>query len=167
MNRSGWPLGLVIRRLAAISGLAMAGAGFATPVQAQLGFGAHVAKASGALDGATGVGLRVTAGLPLIPVQFALSGDNFWPDCDDCSYQGASLDVQYHLVPALPLRPFVTGGYAMRRVDPGTGEAETESGIGLGVGVELRLVSVGFYLEGRWERVDPENQWVTRLGLTF
>lgn len=148
-------------------GLFLAGAAFATPAQAQLGFGAHVVQASGELDGATGVGLRVTAGLPLIPVKFVLSGDNFWPDCDDCSYRAASLDVQYQLVPALPLRPFVTGGYAVRRVDPGMGDAASESGIGLGVGVELALVSVGFYLEGRWERVASDNQWVTRLGIMF
>jgi hypothetical protein len=152
--------------LALIAGFALLVPAAAT---AQVGTGIHLARANDVLGGATGIGGRVTVGVPLVPLGAALSGDLFFPDCEDdsdCAYRAASLDVHFRMMPASPLTPVLLGGYSVRWVDAGAGSTAQRSGVGLGVGLELGL-ALGAYAEARYEFVDPEDQLVLRVGVLF
>ena len=139
----------------------------ATPARAQVGPGVHVARMSDVGGGAYGVGGSLRLGLPLAPVDVFLAGDYFFPDCGpgDCSLWGGSADV--HFTMGLPvLTPYGTVGVVYRSYSVSDVTADA-TGFGLGAGIDLGTLGLGAYLEGRYEFVDPDDQFVFRLGIRF
>jgi opacity protein-like surface antigen len=138
----------------------------ASPAAAQIGIGGHYVQAGDAFDGTSGVGARLTAGLPLFPVSVALNGEYFFPDCGDadCSLYGATLDLNYAL-PLPLLQPWVGVGWSVRRVEVDDA-SHTERGFNVGVGAQLRLAAFRPFVDVRYELADaPEKQYLLRVGV--
>ncbi len=134
--------------------------------QAQLNPGVHLAHATKSFDGVNGVGGSLQLTLPLLPIDFQVAGEYFFPGCDDCSLWGGSADVHFAF-PTPILRPYGAAGVVMRRAE--TPESEVRAGgIGLGAGLNLSALVMGAYAEGRYEFMDGgDNQFVFRLGVRF
>lgn len=141
--------------------------GWARPAEAQLSVGLHVARAQDVFEGANGLGVGAEAGVPLFPVSVRAAADYFFPDCgsaEGCSFLGGSLNVNVAL-PIAVLRPYVTGGLVYRRFEADdASDPESDTGLGAGVGLDLDPVLFKLYVEARYEWVDPDDQWVLRLG---
>lgn len=141
----------------------------AVDVQAQLNPGLHVARASDVFGGTTGVGASVQLSFPLMPIDIFVAGEYFFPDCgaaSDCSFMGGSADL--HLTLPVPvLTPYGSAGLVYRRTDLVGAGAATATGFGLGAGVNLGALVLGGYAEARYEFVDPDNQFVFRVGIRF
>lgn len=156
----------ILQALLALGLLFLASTG---PVDAQLRIGGHAVHAGSTFGGSSGFGLRAGAGLPLVPLDVAASGEYFFPDCapaaKGCGLWGYGVDGNVRMV--LPfVRPYVSGGLIYRRVDPGGGaETQTRSGFALGVGLGLSIRAIGAFVEGRYEFVRPERQAVWRAGV--
>ncbi|MEJ2202855.1 MAG: hypothetical protein P8170_01960 [Gemmatimonadota bacterium] len=139
-------------------------------VQGQLNPGVHGARATDAFGGSYGLGVSLELDIPLFPVDFLVAGETFFPDCgneDGCSFRGASADV--HLALPVPMvQPYAAAGVVYRRTDPGgSAEVLSNQGFALGVGVNLRALVLGGYAEVRYEFVDPDDQWIARVGIRF
>src|SRR5687768_12329759 len=104
----------------------------ASPAAAQVGFGAHYARAADAFDGSTGLGARITLSVPLVPASAAANAEYFFPDCDGCSLSGATFEANFHM-PLPFLRPWAGVGYAIRRVEV-AGVSNTRNGYTAGIG---------------------------------
>ena len=159
----------MIRRLAFLVLATVALGVHAPEASAQLNPGIHVARAADVFGGANGVGGSVELGFPLFPIDVFVAGEYFFPDCgtvDGCSFAGGSVDLHLGL-PIPVLTPYATGGLVYRRIDvDGTG-ATAETGFGGGVGVHLGALVIGAYAEARYEVLDPDDQFVFRLGIRF
>lgn len=160
----------MIRRAVCIAVAAVALGIGAPEASGQLNPGLHVARASDAFGGANGVGGSVELSFPLFPIDLFVAGDYFFPDCgtaEGCSLMGGSADLHLGL-PFPVLTPYFTGGLVYRRTDPGGGaETTAKTGFGAGVGVHLGAVAIGAYAEARYEFVDPDDEFVIRLGIRF
>lgn len=159
------------RLLGMLATVAALEAAFApTCVSGQLEFGLHGARAVDVFGGANGIGASVEVGFPMAPVSVLAAGDYFFPDCgsaDGCSFRGASADLHFGL-PFPVVQPYAAAGLAVRQSDAGgSSERVTHKGVGLGVGVNLGAVAIGAYAEARYEFVDPDDQFVLRLGIRF
>lgn len=143
--------------------------GWAPGLQGQLNPGLHAARATDILGGAYGVGVSLELDTPILPVDFMVAGEAFFPDCgsqDGCSLRGVSADVHFAL-PLPILQPYAAAGAVLRRTDPGgSAEVTNARGFAAGLGLNLRMV-VGAYAEVRYEFVDPDDQWIARLGIRF
>src|SRR5690606_613266 len=119
--------------------------------------------------GTLGVGGRLGFTLPLFPLDILATAETFFPDQDDASLRGASLDVALDLLPLPVLTPYATGGLTFRQVDLGFGEgSESRSGLNLGAGLKLALAGFGVFGEARYEFVNaPERQGIVRVGVMF
>jgi hypothetical protein len=138
----------------------------ASPATAQVGFGAHYARAADAFNGTTGIGARLTLSAPLVPVSGAANAEYFFTDCDECGLSGATFEANFHL-PLPFLRPWAGVGYAIRRVEV-AGVTNTRKGYTAGVGAELSFLRIKPFVELRYEFIDaPEHQVFTRIGLTY
>jgi hypothetical protein len=143
--------------------LALVGAPSAS---AQLLYGGHLAHATDAFGGTTGVGARVGLGLPALPIQLLAGVEYYFPGCSGaCGFQGLSVDGNVSL-PFPFLAPYATGGWVLRRYDPPDEvEAETFSGVHLGVGIGAGIAGARVFGEARYEFVEaPERQLVLRAG---
>ena len=149
--------------------LALAGAVvFSRPpvAQAQLHPGLHVARAADAFGGVNGVGGSLQVTVPVLPVDFFVAGEYFFPDCDGCSFWGGSADVHVTL-PIPVVTPYATAGLVLRNTDQ-SDTRERTGGFGLGAGVDLHLLKVGAFAEGRYEIMNGSgDQLVLRLGIRF
>ncbi len=139
-------------------------------LRGQLNPGIHAARATDVFDGTYGLGVSLELDIPLFPIDFLVAGETFFPDCgsaDGCSSRGASADV--HLALPVPMvEPYATAGVAYRRTDPGgSAEVRSDQGVAVGVGVNLRALVLGGYAELRYEFVDPDHQWIARVGIRF
>jgi hypothetical protein len=144
--------------------------GWAPGLQGQLNPGIHAVRATDVFDGSYGLGVSLELDVPLFPVDFLVAGETFFPNCgseDGCSYRGVTADVHF-VLPAPMVQPYAAAGAVYRRTDPG-GSAATlsEQGFAVGVGLNLRALVLGGYAEVRYEFVDPDAQWVARLGIRF
>jgi hypothetical protein len=143
----------------------------ATDAAGQVAIGGHGVSAADAFGGSRGIGARVAFRIPLLPVEFLGTAEQFFPDCDDldCSLQGISLDVSLDLLPLPVVRPYVTAGYGIRRFDTGLGEGSFDRrGPNVGAGLNLSLSSFRVFGEGRYEMVRaPERQAIVRIGILF
>ena len=143
----------------------------ATQASGQLSLGVHGVSATDAFGGTQGAGGRVAFSLPLLPVDFMVTAETFFPDCGDldCSLRGVSLDASMDLLPLPVVRPYVTGGFTVRRFDTGLGEGTREArGLNAGAGVNVGLAGLRLFGEGRYEFFSaPERQTVVRLGVLF
>jgi hypothetical protein len=143
----------------------------AGPLSGQVSLGVHGVSATDAFGGTQGVGGRLAFSLPLLPVDFMASAETFFPDCGDldCSLRGVSLDASMDLLPLPVVRPYVTGGFTIRRFDTGLGEGTREArGLNAGAGVNVGLAGLRLFGEGRYEFFRaPERQTVFRLGILF
>jgi len=154
----------LIAALLAVSVLA-----WAPPAEAQVRYGGHFARAQDAFGGTGGIGARVGLGLPLLPVEVFASGEYFFPACaavGGCGLAGVSLDANLRL-PMVFLSPYATGGWVLRRLDPGGGgETVTESGLHLGIGAGAGVPGARVFGEARYEFIKvPSRQLVLRLGI--
>jgi len=160
----------MIRRAACLALVPAALLAGAPEARAQLNPGIHVARATDTFGGSNGVGGSVELSFPVFPIDLFVAGEYFFPDCgtaDECSFMGGSADVHLGL-PVPVLAPYATGGLVYRRTDTGGGAgAVAKTGWGGGVGVHLGTLVLGAYAEARYEVVDPEDQFVFRLGLRF
>jgi len=137
------------------------------PVEAQLNFGVHVARAADVLGGAWGGGATVGLEVPLVPVGARVGGDWFRPDCGDadgCGFLGWTADVTVRM-PFPVVRPYALGGVARRRFDSGAADPVWDTGWTAGLGIDVNPVLLRAYAELRYERVDPDPQIVLRLGV--
>lgn len=135
-------------------------------VSAQVSPGLHVVRASDSFGGVMGVGGSLRLSPPLVPVDLFFAGEYFFPDCDACSFWGASADVHFAL-PASMLTPYATVGPLLRNTDESDTSVRT-GGLGLGAGLDLDRLAVRAYAEGRYELMDGSgDQWVFRLGIRF
>ena len=137
--------------------------------EAQLRYGGHFARAQDAFGGTGGIGARVGLGLPLLPVEGFASGEYFFPACaavGGCALSGVSLDMNVRL-PMVLLSPYATGGWVLRRLDPGGGgDTLIESGLHLGLGVGAGVPGARVFGEARYEFIKvPSRQLVLRLGI--
>jgi hypothetical protein len=151
--------------------LAVAALCLLTPgARGQLKFGIHAARAADVFGGANGAGASLELDVPLFPVDVMVAGDYFRPDCGSasgCSFMGASADLHFAL-PFPVVQPYGLAGAVVRRSKAGDGsDAESHKGLALGVGLNLRALVVGAYGEARYEFVDPDRQFVFRLGVRF
>jgi hypothetical protein len=139
----------------------------ASPAESQIGFGGHVARATDAFGGSTGLGARVRLGVPLFPLSAAANVEYFFTDCDvDCSLWGATFDVNYAL-PIPLLTPWAGVGWSIRNVEV-AGQDGTERGLNIGVGAQLNLTTLRPFVDVRYEMADaPEKQYIIRLGVMF
>lgn len=141
------------------------------PASGQVSLGVHGVSATDAFGGAQGAGGRLLFSLPLFPVDIMASAETFFPDCGDldCSLRGLSIDASMDLLPLPVVRPYVTGGFTIRRYDSGLGEGTREAqGPNLGAGVQVGLSGLRIFGEGRYEFLRaPERQTVFRLGVLF
>jgi hypothetical protein len=137
---------------------------FVPEARAQISPGLHVARAADTFDGVNGVGGSLELSIPVLPVDFFVAAEYFFPSCDDCSFWGGSADV--HLTLPIPLvTPYGTAGLVMRNTEASDTVVRT-GGFGLGAGVNLSALVVGGYFEGRYEIMDGSgDQLVFRLGL--
>lgn len=146
------------------------GAG-AAPAAGQVSLGVHGVSATDAFGGTRGVGARVGFSLPLFPVDVLATAETFFPDCGDldCSLRGISIDASMDLLPLPVVRPYVTGGFTVRRFDSDLGEGSRDvSGLNVGAGVSVGLSGLRLFGEGRYEFVSaPERQTIFRLGVLF
>jgi hypothetical protein len=141
---------------------------WAPGLRAQLNPGVHAVRATDIFEGSYGLGVSLELDVPLFPVDFLVAGETFFPDCgnaEGCSFRGVSADVHFAL-PVPMVQPYAAAGAVYRRTDPG-GSAETlsERGYAVGVGLNLRALVLGGYAEVRYEFVDPDDQWVVRIGI--
>jgi hypothetical protein len=145
-------------------------AAFAPAAQGQLNPGFHAAYATDVYGGTYGIGASLELDIPLFPIDVFLAGETFFPDCgtaDGCSYRGASADLHFTM-PLPVLQPYALAGLAYRRTDPGSdGAVRSDKGIGVGAGLNIGALVVGGYVEIRYEFVDPDDQWVARIGIRF
>ena len=137
--------------------------------EAQLRYGGHFARAQDAFGGTGGIGARVGLGLPLLPVEGFASGEYFFPACaavGGCALSGVSLDMNVRL-PVVLLSPYATGGWVLRRLDPGGGgDTLIESGLHLGLGAGAGVPGARVFGEARYEFIKvPSRQLVLRLGI--
>ncbi len=138
-------------------------------LEGQLRYGGHFVRAQESFGGAGGVGVRGGIGLPLFPMEAFASGEYFFPACagiGGCALAGASLDVNLRL-PIAFLSPYATGGWVVRRIDPGGGgEVYSRTGLHLGLGAGAGLPGARLFGEARYElaRV-PSRQLVIRVGV--
>jgi len=137
----------------------------------QVAIGAHGVSAADAFGGSRGLGARLAFGLPIFPLELLGTVEHFFPDCEDrdCSLQGISLDASLDLLPLPLVRPYVTGGYTVRRVDTGLGEGSVDRrGVNLGAGLKVTFPGFRVFGEGRYELVRaPERQTLVRIGVLF
>jgi hypothetical protein len=134
---------------------------------AQVLYGAHLAHATDALGGTTGVGARIGIGLPLLPAEALAGVEYFFTGCSTaCGFQGFSVDANVWL-PFSFLSPYLTGGWVLRRYDPpGEADANSTSGLHIGAGFSGGLAGMRAFGEARYEMVDaPDGQFVLRAGL--
>jgi hypothetical protein len=156
LNRPFPPLALA---LAALCVLPLA-------AQAQINPGVHAARATKSFDGVNGVGGHVRVGLPALPIDLFLAGEYFFPDCDNCSLWGGSVDVHLSL-PIPVVTPYATAGLVMRNFSASDVTVRT-GGLGFGAGVNLTALVVGAFAEGRYELMESgDDQLVFRLGIRF
>jgi len=157
-------------RFALVTGLLAAAVASPSSLNGQLDFGIHGARASDSFGGTNGLGASLGLGIPALPIDVFLAGDYFFPDCgaaDGCSLRGASLDLHFK-VPFPVVQLYGAGGLVVRRTEAGDGaERVTHRGFGAGVGLDLGAIVIGAYAEGRYEFVDPNDQFVFRLGIRF
>lgn len=144
---------------------------FAPPASCQLNPGVHVARAHDFAGGANGVGGSLELSFPLVPIDLFVAGDYFFPDCGgrDCGLWGGSADVHFTL-PFPILTPYGTAGLVYRKstvTDLDVVSTGASTGFGLGAGVNLGTLVLGAYLEARYEFVNPDDQFVIRLGVRF
>lgn len=127
----------------------------AVPAEAQLRFGGHVAMISGLedvsasiqnpLDGAFGVGGRVGAELPAMPIGAYGSVTYYFPDGDDFSYWTGSVFGKLGL-PLPIVSPYALVGIQRRAASAGD-ISDSENGFFAGIGVGLGAL----FLEGTFE----------------
>jgi len=133
---------------------------------AQISPGIHLARASDVAGGTYGAGGSLTLSFPLAPVEVMVAGDYFFPDCTgDCSFWGGSADVHLKL-PIPVLTPYGAAGVVYRKYSA-DGTATGHTGFGAGAGINLGAVGFGAYAEARYEFVDPDDEFVLRLGIRF
>jgi hypothetical protein len=134
---------------------------------AQLSWGLQAAHANDVFGGSNGLGAVVGVGVPLFPVNGRVGGEYFFPDCgsaDGCSFMGWSAAVNV-AIPFPVVRPYATGALVQRRFDPGNGaDATTDTGFAGGIGLEINPLLMTIFAEVRYEWVDPDNQFVLRVG---
>jgi hypothetical protein len=137
--------------------------------------GIHVVRASDIFDGSTGLGGQVAVRPPALPVSLRLAVDRFFPDCpeidgggDDCGAWGFTVDANLAF-PMPMLRPYASGGFVRRSIDPGDPLEQTaKKGIALGGGLELALLGLSAFGEARYEIMDSvDDGWMFRLGFLF
>ncbi len=159
-----------MRRLAFVTLLMTAAMATPSALSGQLKFGIHGARAMDIRGGANGLGASLELGFPVFPVDVFAAGDYFFPDCgadDGCSFRGGSLDLHFGL-PVPVVQPYGAAGLVVRQVDQGDAMGRvTHRGFGLGIGVNLGAVVIGGYAEARYEFVDPDDQFVLRVGIRF
>ncbi|MGD8276888.1 MAG: hypothetical protein PVH00_02630 [Gemmatimonadota bacterium] len=153
---------------AGIAGLAtMALLALSGPAKAQVSAGGYFVRTSDPYGESDGVGLRLEAGAPLLPVSLALNGEYFFPDCggSDCSLRGLTIDANYSLVVPL-VQPFVGVGWSVRqsKVD---GETSTKRGLNIGVGVAVTLRRVRPFADVRYRpsKIFSGHPYAVRLGV--
>jgi hypothetical protein len=145
------------------------GPGLPESVDAQVRYGGHYVQVQESFGGSGGVGLRAGVAVPLLPVEAYAGGEYFFPACSGiggCGLSGLTLDVNVSL-PSPFLAPYATGGWALRRLNPGAAaETFTRSGVSLGAGVGAGLPGARFFGEIRYEFIQiPSRQFVLRFGL--
>lgn len=140
-------------------------------------YGVHTDASLGESDGIIGAGARVTIAFPVLPIDFAVAAEWFFPDCGQiagedipCGMAGAEVDVNYAPFPIPMLTPYVSAGLVLRAVKPAIldPEYETETGATIGIGVAFSPVAIpfGIFVEGRRELVF-DDQTIVRAGLQF
>lgn len=167
-----------IRTLTLALGAALALVLAPSSAEAQLKFGAHVARAQdlpagevvGGKDGSFGLGARAGIAPPTIPFSFYGTVDYFFPDCGDfdCGYQNFAVDANFSPLPFPAVDVYATGGLLVRRTSV-EDESNTATGFSLGAGVAFNFVASA-YLEVRNEffsEEDGDNQILIRLGILF
>ncbi len=112
----------------------MAFARLATPAEAQVfSVGARVSQNTDVEDGTLGVGAQAVVSLPVVGLGFSISGDLFFPDCDDCAFRDLGINLRWGFpVPALD--PYIGAGLTVQRFDGGSG-AEEDLGLNLLAGM--------------------------------
>lgn len=158
------------RRILSVSLVLLALGALPGSADAQVRPGIHVARAADFSGGANGVGASLLLSFPLMPVEVMVGGEYFFPDCTgDCGLWGGSADV--HLKMPFPiLSPYATAGLVWRKStvqDLDVVSTVGNQGFELGAGVNLGTLVLGAYAEARYEFVDPDNQWVVRVGVRF
>ena len=135
--------------------------------RAQVGAGGYFVRTSDPYGEASGVGLRLEAGAPLLPLSVALNGEYFFPDCGgaDCSLRGLTVDVNYAL--AVPLvQPYVGAGWSVRQSKV-AGQTSTKRGLNVGLGVALAFRSIRPFVDVRYRpsKLFSGHPYAVRLGV--
>ncbi len=139
----------------------------ATPAAAQFDVGVHATRAADVFGGAWGLGATVGVEVPALPLGARVGGDWFRPDCgiaDGCGFLGWTADVRVRM-PFPVVRPFALAGVVHRRHDPGSAKAQWNSGWAAGLGVDVGTLVLRGFGEVRYEWVEPDHQFVFRLGI--
>ncbi len=151
-----------------LAGAAVAAAlslGAAEGASAQLYFGGHGAWAGDFGD--FGIGAQAGWDLPALPVDVAVGGEYFFPDCEeDCGLWGGYLAANLRF-PFPIVRPYITGGWAYRSFDRGESDG-SDNGFMAGGGVDLKLASVRAFAEWTYEFLEKRNgleQGIVKVGL--
>ncbi|NNF12250.1 MAG: outer membrane beta-barrel protein [Gemmatimonadetes bacterium] len=142
-----------MRRFMLVLSAVFALAVLATPVDAQLKFGAQASLISGleeasALDGTFGLGARALVDPPLSPVGGFVDATYYFPD-NDVSYWTATAAAQLRL-PLPVVRPYALVGYQIRGVDVPSAGSDTDGGFVVGAGVQMNFM-MSVFLEGTFE----------------
>ena len=138
---------------------------FAAPCAAQLRPGVQASYALDQFSGVFGLGGRLVAGLPAIPVRLVGSADYYFPRCvrgQDCDYwqANANIIVSLPLLP-IPLFRYVGGGWNYQRVK--FTESATARGINVLGGVDVSDTAM---FEIRYEFMDgQQDQFVITVGV--
>jgi hypothetical protein len=156
----------MIRRLLPVGLALVAMASSGRDARAQISPGIHLARAADVAGGTYGAGGSLKLSFPLAPVEVMVAGDYFFPDCTaDCSFWGGSADVHFKM-PFPVLTPYGAAGVVYRKYSLG-GASTDHTGFGVGAGIDLGAVGFGAYAEARYEFVDPDDEFVLRLGIRF
>ena len=127
----------------------------AVPADAQLKFGGHAAMISSidevsSLDGSFGVGGRVGAELPALPIGAYGSVTYYFPDGDDLSYWTGSVFGKLGL-PLPIVSPYALVGIQRRAASVGD-VSESDNGFFAGVGVGFSSL----FIEATFEFVEDD-----------
>jgi hypothetical protein len=147
-----------MRRSLLVLGSAFALAVAASPVSAQFKVGIHGAALTGLQTVITagttatiadanatyGLGARLMLDPPLFPVAVVGSATYYFPEGDGSYYEG-TLAGQLRL-PLPIVKPYVTGGYQVKKASGG----DSDTGFMAGIGLQLDFM-MSFFLEGTFE----------------
>lgn len=137
----------------------------ARPAGAQLRFGGHMARSADAFGQVRGLGLRLSFGVPLLPIGLAVNAERFFDGCPtgECGFSGLTVDANYSL-PVPVLQPWLGVGWSVREAIVAE-QRTTERGLNLGVGARLTLAALEPFVDVRYElEAAPARRTVVRIG---